>query len=83
MKHGQKVELDKVEKVIVECGLQCGDVSWIHQFGECFLASSFGLVGRTAAAIQPREEVYNLLKTFTKFDQYRRPVVTFYFLYEL
>ena len=28
-------------------------------FGDCFLARSFGLVGRTTAAIQPRQAVYS------------------------
>ena len=34
-------------------------VSWLCQFSGCFLASCFGLVGRTSAAIQPREVVHS------------------------
>ena len=31
----------------------------MNQFGDCFLASSFGLVGRTTAHMQPRAVVYS------------------------
>ena len=34
--------------------LQCNKAPGRPSFGDCFLARSFGLVGRTAAAIQPR-----------------------------
>ena len=42
-----------------------------HWFGDCFLASSFGLVGITTAAIQPRQVVHmcsNLQKSSHQTD---------------
>ena len=37
--------------------LQCGAATRVVGFDKCFLANSFGLVGRSVAVIQPREGV--------------------------
>ena len=39
-------------------GLHSDTVSRIYRFGECFLKSCLGLVGRIGAAIQPRQVAY-------------------------
>ena len=39
-------------------GIQSGAVTRVVCFDQCFLGSSFGLVGRAAAVIQPRQVVY-------------------------
>ena len=43
-----------------------GNLSCTRWLGDCLLASSFALVGRTTSAIQPRQVVYNQIATSGK-----------------